>query len=116
MTEFVKSIDATVEYVFAAVLFIKPIVDNAATPVNSVEPACLLLNVVKSLEAKYPFTDAVARVISIEGEVVELLTVIGLPVVAAAVAPVTDPVPVEIFTPFTLKLPVTFTSPLTETA
>ena len=52
VTELVKSIDATVEYVFAAVRLTKPIVDNAATPVNSVDPACLLLNVVKSVDDK----------------------------------------------------------------
>ena len=54
VTELVKSILATVEYVFAAVRLTKPIVDSAATPVNSVEPTCFELNVVKSAEDNNP--------------------------------------------------------------
>ena len=74
------------------------------------------LNVVKSLDAKYPLTDAVAREISTDGELDEALTVIGLPAVAAAVTEVTVPAPPPIVVPLILKLPVTFTSPATDNA
>ena len=122
-TELVKSTDVIVpSKIFAPVteLFTKlkiPVLPSVASPESTRSVATFVpsptkilaelktevnfaVNVEKSELAKYPFTEAVARVISMDGDVVELLTVIGLPAVDAAVTlPI---VPLQMFTPFTL--------------
>ena len=58
--------------------------------------ACLLLNVVQSLEVKYPFLALVALNNSIVGVVVLLSIEIGLPAVVAAFTVVTVPAPIAL--------------------
>jgi hypothetical protein len=57
---------------------------------------CLLLNVVQSVEVKYPFLEVVALSNSMVGVVVLLSIEIGLPEVVAAFTVVTEPAPIAL--------------------